>query len=467
MKQEHIEIQINNNKQKLLAKINELIISERKRFIQQYGESSNVTYRTVKDQTLTDWQVEQHLNGNITLGCFYKGKYSKFLTFDIDERNPTIPLELIRLLKGYGFQTNELHLEDSGSKGWHLWLFFDTPLPIQDLSAFGNFVREELGTLANSIELRPDNPMTSKGIKLPFGMHRKVMCRTVFIGHDLQEVNDPTFYFLHIQPMNYNKFNKIWQSIQPEIEHLTHKDDVVIAKEVLQTPVPQGSLLAGFSLAQNLIQYGMNPEEMTDARRRHYYQFFVILYYKHQGFNENETAKKVIDWAINEKNCGRSKSSEEEITLDVLSDVRCVYGENKQFSAMHCNQITVSHQDIAYLQDIADETTRRVVWCIIIIGRMFQIQGQFFFSLRKIESMTGCKKSTVHSRVKQLLNDGVIELKQKGSFYNQQASNYYMSLLEEYQPDTILPTEATTFQGIFEDSYSYISSLSTADLEGA
>ncbi|TVX97951.1 TOTE conflict system archaeo-eukaryotic primase domain-containing protein [Cohnella terricola] len=162
MQQEQIEIQIQNRMHELVDKINQLIIGERKRFIQQYGKHESVAYRTVTDKSLTDWRVEQHLTGNMTLGCFYKGSHSKFLVYDIDKQDPSIPLGLIRLLKGYGFQSGDLHLEVSGTKGWHLWIFFNFPLPIDTLAAFGNFVREVLGASAKSIELRPEDPMTSR-----------------------------------------------------------------------------------------------------------------------------------------------------------------------------------------------------------------------------------------------------------------------------------------------------------------
>ncbi|WP_040950201.1 TOTE conflict system archaeo-eukaryotic primase domain-containing protein [Gorillibacterium massiliense] len=168
MKQDLIESQIQLRKQELTLKINELILGERKRFIQQYGKYESVDYRTVANQTLTDVQTEQHLMGSMTVGCFYKGSHSKFLVFDIDVKDPAIPLGLIQLLKNYGFQAEDIHLEESGTKGWHLWLFFQTPIRIELLVSFGDFIRTQLGVSKTNIELRPEKPSNSRRHQAPF-----------------------------------------------------------------------------------------------------------------------------------------------------------------------------------------------------------------------------------------------------------------------------------------------------------
>lgn len=285
------------------------------------------------------------------------------------------------------------------------------------------------------------------------------MRRTLFVGHNLQALNDSIEYFLQIRPMDINRFYQIWRTIEPEMnEDISEscQGNSIVAKSKLTAEIPQGSLLAGYTLAQKLIQFGMDPQEMTATRRRHYYQLFVILNYKHEGYSREETAKKVIEWAMNERQHGRSNSTEQEIISDVQSDVKGIYDDNKHFPAMICDEVRVSQLDIAYVRNIKNETTRKIVWCIIILGRMFNNQGQFFFSIRQIGAITGCKKSTVHARVKELMKNEQLMLMQRGSYYKQQASSYYMRILEEYHPDTTLPSGSSTFQGVFEDTYKLV-----------
>lgn len=159
--QNELEKQIQAHKELLLVKLNQLIIGERKRFIEQYGQGESVKYYTAK-RTLKDEIVSQHLEGTKTVGCYYIGRTSKFLCFDIDEPDPDIPLQLLKLLKDSGFQANELHLEHSGSKGWHVWLFFQEPVPIARLAAFGTQIINELGSMGTCIELRPENSENSR-----------------------------------------------------------------------------------------------------------------------------------------------------------------------------------------------------------------------------------------------------------------------------------------------------------------
>lgn len=156
-----LESQISEHKDALLNKLNDLIIGERKRHLHQYEEGATVAYRTVKE-TLTDRKVLEHIEGEKTFGCYYFGGYSKFLCFDIDEPDPAIPMYLIKLLRDYGFEKNHLHLEHSGSKGWHLWIFLKDKLPINKLTILGRYVIDELGSYGEDIELRPENPSTSR-----------------------------------------------------------------------------------------------------------------------------------------------------------------------------------------------------------------------------------------------------------------------------------------------------------------
>ncbi|EFU43854.1 hypothetical protein PVOR_01545 [Paenibacillus vortex V453] len=158
---EQIEQHIQDHKEALLQQLNTLIIGERKRFIEQSGEGEATKYFTAK-RAIRDDDVMAHLDGERTVGCFYIGKASKFLCFDIDENNPSIPLQLLQLLKDAGFKSEELHVENSGLKGWHIWLFFEKPVPISRLVTFGRYYIKELGSMGTKIELRPEQIENSR-----------------------------------------------------------------------------------------------------------------------------------------------------------------------------------------------------------------------------------------------------------------------------------------------------------------
>ncbi len=158
---EQIEQHIQDHKEALLQQLNTLIIGNRNRFIEQYGEGEQARYAT-STKPLVDTVVKAHLSGERTVGCYYAGKASKFLCFDIDEKDPSIPLKLLLFLKDAGFKSEELHVEYSGLKGWHIWLFFKELVPISQLVTFGDYLIKRLGSMGKKIELRPEKSENSR-----------------------------------------------------------------------------------------------------------------------------------------------------------------------------------------------------------------------------------------------------------------------------------------------------------------
>lgn len=140
-----MEEQIARYQNELISQINHLIIGERQRFIEQYGEGDTVTYRTVKGLKLTDAIIKKHLCGKKTIGIFYCKGASKFLCFDIDDKDELKPRLLISALKEAGIREEDIHLESSGMKGWHIWLFFSQPIQIARLVHFGKLMLERIG----------------------------------------------------------------------------------------------------------------------------------------------------------------------------------------------------------------------------------------------------------------------------------------------------------------------------------
>ncbi|MBU9711369.1 TOTE conflict system archaeo-eukaryotic primase domain-containing protein [Evansella tamaricis] len=136
----------------ILQQINTLIIGERHKFIEQTGRGTSASYITIPS-TLHDQAVRQHIEGDRTIGCFYCGKGSKFLCFDIDDKEPIKTLGIISTLKRIGFPKEHIHVEDSGNKGYHVWLFFDDTLPIEKLVSFGKWVISQLGEYQDGVEL--------------------------------------------------------------------------------------------------------------------------------------------------------------------------------------------------------------------------------------------------------------------------------------------------------------------------
>ncbi len=98
----------------------------------------------------------------------------------MDEREPERVLSLWKKIRQHGVQPV---LEDSGNKGYHFWILFETPIPLGAARAIGAF-------FGNGHEVFPKQDRFPEGgmgslIKLPLGVHLASGRRSQFVGEDL------------------------------------------------------------------------------------------------------------------------------------------------------------------------------------------------------------------------------------------------------------------------------------------
>jgi hypothetical protein len=133
-----------------------------------------------KYETLTELEVQQHLEGKVTLGVYALNVDNtvKWLCFDIDsahvknsEEACTVIAE--RCIQKFG--SSAVRIEQSGTpRNFHIWVFFEEPVQAVYARALG---RQVLNGLA-SVELFPkQTALTGKLlgnlVKLPLGLHKK------------------------------------------------------------------------------------------------------------------------------------------------------------------------------------------------------------------------------------------------------------------------------------------------------
>lgn len=128
-------------------------------------------------EPLTDSVLRQHRAGEITVGTYVvqPPNLARTLVFDIDSANSvesvvqrTTLESIIRELPDVTY-----FIEESGGKGWHIWLVADEPLEAEVLYRLGRGVREEAGLPA--LEVFPkQTEVRDLGnlVKLPGGVHR-------------------------------------------------------------------------------------------------------------------------------------------------------------------------------------------------------------------------------------------------------------------------------------------------------
>jgi hypothetical protein len=156
--------------------------------------------------------LDAHLGGRQTVGVYQlKDDKVKWLCFDVDLKGDPaemglsdaetlafvqgITRQMARLLQGYGLP---FIVETSGSKGYHLWVFFEQLVSADEAMSLGVWLRDQVEGFSKIgaeiiIEVFPKQSSTdSYGnlVKLPLGTHRKTGKKSLFVNHLFKPFED-------------------------------------------------------------------------------------------------------------------------------------------------------------------------------------------------------------------------------------------------------------------------------------
>lgn len=157
-----------------LENINRLYINTRS---QHLILSTKGTYNTVKatyspkrKNLLLDWQIQKHLNQQMTIGVFAStNNRTKFQTIDIDVNDKELVARIYNyLLFELGFPKEAILVSRSGKKGYHIDIFYTEMILVSTTIKLHKHILNELQLNPAKVEHRPTQ---SVGVKLPFGCH--------------------------------------------------------------------------------------------------------------------------------------------------------------------------------------------------------------------------------------------------------------------------------------------------------
>lgn len=129
----------------------------------------------------------EHLQGKHTFAPYQVSRHDtvKWLCLDLDygEETGKLAIQLSKQIYDM-FKGNYSLIEDSGSKGHHVWLFFDEPIPAGYAISLGHALSQRV-TLppGGSIEVYPkqsSRKLLGNTVKLPLGVHQKTQRRCMF-----------------------------------------------------------------------------------------------------------------------------------------------------------------------------------------------------------------------------------------------------------------------------------------------
>lgn len=203
-----------------------------------YAEESIGVRRLVeqKHEPLTDEVLREHLSGRCTI-CTYvqrPNSTAKYLVFDLDVSKKILlkypaGSKEIEQYKNKCFQVSckaanifeklglKGYLENSGFRGYHIWIFFTEWMPVRYINALSEVLMKKMEEILEEgidIECFPDERRMRPGkagqsIKLPLGVNPKSGGRGYFLDEDFRIAEDLELFFKGIAKFSLSAVRKV------------------------------------------------------------------------------------------------------------------------------------------------------------------------------------------------------------------------------------------------------------------
>jgi len=402
---------------KIAQAISKLYITYRKRFIEQYynNEKNIVTYKENK-YTLKDSIILEHLRQKRIIGVFSGSIITSFICFDVDINDENYckwaVYKIVDALHNLGILGKYIHISLSGSKGYHVEVFFDQPVYNTDVEKLYNIVLNEFDLINlkkyGDIELRPCITKTNSvlGVKLPLGINLKTnnVCWFCDYSKSLKPIKKYD-YVLSIEQMPkeilLNILEKendipITPKQQYDIEEITEKHKSL--------PEYKNNIDEKYTIDKvlDLIHNGL---QITGSR--HNALFNIIKYYKHVGFSQEVAKEYAIQW-MEQQDKTTYTTKWEAIILDINEIAEYVYSNNCSFVIKNID-INITMEEITEIIKIKGKNNRLVLYSLLIHSKRYATKnGIFYMSYNQMVEVTGLTKKTLIKIVRELEDLGLI-----------------------------------------------------------
>ena len=394
----------------IAQKIGKLYVTYRKKFIEQYHntEKDIITYRENKFP-LNDSMILKHLTQQKTIGVFSGNIITSFMCFDVDIKDEAMCKwavdKIVDALQNIGIAGKYIHISLSGSKGYHIEIFFDEPVYNSDIHKIYLMILNATDLLNidyGEVELRPCLTKTGKtlGVKLPLGVNLKTNNTCWFCDYDkgLKPIKDYN-YVLSIETMPKEIL----------LDILEKEEDILV------TPEQQYKIEAITEKHKPLPEYKNNVDEkytieqvenvitngLQIAGSRHNALFNIIKYYKHLGVSEEDNKEWVTEW-MNQQDKTTYSTKWDAVLLDIAEIIDYVYTNNCSFVIKNLN-IDVSMEEIMEIIKIKGKNNQLVLYSLLVHSKRYSVKsGQFYMSYNQMMKATDLTKMTLIKIVHQL-----------------------------------------------------------------
>lgn len=212
----------------------ELFVGREDTYSEEYVAQRRVVEQ--RNEPLTEEILEEHLSGQRTIGTYVQRPNStaKYLVIDLDiskkillkyaVESPEFAQyrklcgemtgEVVKILHKLGLQG---YVENSGYRGYHVWIFFTEWIPVRYVNALSQIIAEELARTQRDeigIEFFPDDRRMRSGkpgqsIKLPLGLNPRSGQMGYFLDEKFEQVTEISAYLKSIAKFSLTAIKRL------------------------------------------------------------------------------------------------------------------------------------------------------------------------------------------------------------------------------------------------------------------
>jgi len=472
---------INPEKEAIVKAINDLYILQRWRYLIlnkegkyntiQYYKNNPVEEGKFQPKPLSDWMVYHHINGKQTLGVFAGQNngidISKFITFDVDVEDKKLAewtvCKVVRVLQDIGIEDDYINISSSGNKGYHIDLFFTTPIEVGLLHQFYTYVLTEENLLSVDFGKVEFRPTATQGVKIPLGRNFRNKdpdnnrCYFVKYSNGLKEIKDPLL-ITKMQKIDTVLFRLILDKI------LDIEEDDVGNKNILDYKYIKKEYTPPKQYDQNVdIDYTVESIKklITNGLQRkgsrHDSLLYICKYYRYLGLTQEDNKDYLIQWMkIQDSTFYTTKWND--VLEDIDEIVKYVYSNN--FSLVGgVKKVEITYSEMKEILKANSKNEKLVLYSLLIHSKRYAIKsGVFYMAYSLMNTATDLTRKTLIKIVTKLEDDGFIEIVSRnknkftnGTFAGKETNKYKITLDIKIEENEMV--EDKVFNVDSEDNY--------------
>ncbi|SES88957.1 hypothetical protein SAMN05421676_10231 [Salinibacillus kushneri] len=398
----------------IVGKMIDLFITLRYKYIKQNNDElgSYTTFNSRENKRhipfVNDF-IHSHLQHKNTYGIFCNKFTAKFITFDVDIKNSLkakkTVLALHSVLYEFGIPDNVIYTSISGSKGYHVDIYFTEEIDYRLIKKLYNATCKEVKYLLdgnlekNEIELRPS---FKNGVKLPLGINFKN--------------KDPNSNICwYVDPYNNFQAYKSLDFILSIIKIDAHIIDDLINDIVIQSGVNpsessrknktrdiDNSGLSSIDLTQETPKTlkSLFEKGLTKKGTRNASLYKLTIYLRTLRLSKDDCKRELVKW-MNRQDPKLYDTKLETCYAEIERCIESVYSRNIVWSN-GLSEIEVSRDEVLSIYQY-DKKLHSIITALLFHSKRFSnIDNQFFMTYEQMAIATTRTLKTVVTHIKTL-----------------------------------------------------------------